>query len=996
MSNQPPPPDRIGPYEIDLLLGTGGMGEVYKAYDPRLDRWVAVKHIRPEYALKDGYRQRLEREARTIASLDHPSIVQIFDILRDDDGGEWIVMELVDGPTVYDMIDNGPLDVGTTLTIALDVIHGLARAHEQGVLHRDLKSENVMVSRSGVAKILDFGLSKRLQATGEASLSVEGKVIGTCRVMAPEQADGQELDGRADLFAFGVLLYELVTARSPFRASTPVASMLKAFGEPHASVLDYNEDVPEELADLIDWLLTKNRDLRPENAQVVAGKLAELAAEVADDPAELAARIRMASRSWHGSDAYRLPDAAERAPSHDPLDDTVPGGPSTPTGSTRPSGSTGRAQAIISRAAASRAVEETMERSRLDLDGRRAHAHSESRWSSMFSTAFGLGLSPSRRFLAWTAWLMVFVTGWWGVASITRPMIPEEPKDARIVVLPFENHGPEEMAHFAAGLTDELIRELTGRRGLAVVSYRTAAQYGLGEKSFQQIGDELDIGYVIEGGVASEPGSGEDPRLRIALRLVRVGDGEVLLSQSIDSTSSDTLRVQREIADAVSAELGVQILADTRQDLSTDPIALDAYFRGLTLWHGRGYTAEVAQQAERYFQTAVEEDPSLVPAWAELSRVRSMIYFNGNKNPQQRRSAMEAIGRCRELAPDSISVLLASGYFEYQVLGNFAAARSAFTRALEMAPNRSEAQEAMGYVLRRQGLLQEAITYLQAAFDLDRANSVLAGFIGETARAQRRYGTAEQWFSIALRSGSDLPYVVGERAENVLALSGCGRLSEPSVCAAEAADRVLRDSNLMDRASLWGYRVRVGVFEVANGGRHEAFLALYDSVPENQVETNERLRLFWRKVMALQELDRFDEAEALATRYGEELTGIAANSEFGMHHALLGIALAIQSRREEAVQSLERAVELSAGDRFTGPRVGKWVAVAYVLLDEPMKAAAFLEDLSHQDYQLSLASYEIQADPIWQPLRDLGLLDRAWSQLKSRETNSPYAQPSIE
>ena len=176
MSQQTVLPETIGPYTLDRLLGTGGMGAVYKAFDPRLDRWVAVKHIKPEFALKSGYRQRLEREAKTIASLDHPSIVQIFDVLQDDDGGEWIVMELVDGPTVYDMLDGGPLELGTTLTIALDVIHGLGVAHDQGVLHRDLKSENVMVTRKGVAKILDFGLSKRLQQVDEATLSMEGKV----------------------------------------------------------------------------------------------------------------------------------------------------------------------------------------------------------------------------------------------------------------------------------------------------------------------------------------------------------------------------------------------------------------------------------------------------------------------------------------------------------------------------------------------------------------------------------------------------------------------------------------------------------------------------------------------------------------------------------------------------------------------------------------------------------------------------------------------------
>ncbi|MDA8018608.1 MAG: tetratricopeptide repeat-containing serine/threonine-protein kinase [Thermoanaerobaculia bacterium] len=956
------------------------MGEVYRAFDPRLDRSVAVKHIRPEYASKRGYRKRLEREAKTVASLDHPSIVQIFDVLQDEDGGEWIVMELVDGPTVYEMLENGPLEIGTALTIALDVIHGLGQAHDRGVLHRDLKSENVMVSRAGMAKILDFGLSKRLTGEELSALSVEGRVIGTCRVMAPEQADGKELDSRADLFAFGILLYEMVTARSPFRASTPMASMLKAFGEPHAPVFGFNPDVPQELADLIDWLLEKNRENRPENAQKVAARLAEIAADVTDDPAELATRIRMASRSWHGSGAYALASQPEKSAPEESLDETVVGGPPVPSDDTQRT-----AWASTSRAAVSKAALEALSRVQRDSQSAGPDTGSRSRWSTMFSTAFGLGLPPIRRALAWTAWLLAIGAGWWTVTSMTRPVVTE-PEDARIVVLPFENHGPEEMDFFSSGLTSEITRELMSRRGLAVVSFRTSNQYGTGNKSLREIRDELDVSHVLEGDVASSNGRfSEDSHIRINLRLIRASDGQLLLSQSLDRFASDTLRVQKGIADDVAMELGAQIMVDTRRDLSAEPRALDAYFRGLAIWHGTGYTAEVAKEAERLFEAAIDSDPTFLRAWTELSLVRSMIYFNGNSTLDRYRLAQEAVEKCRLLGRDTVGVLLASGYYEYQVEGDYQAARKEIERALALAPSQAEALEAIGFVLRRQGHLESAVEFFEKAYDLDRANTSLAGFLAETERARRRYERADTWFSIALRNSSDLPYVVGEQAENTLALLGCGNVFETPRCPVDVAVRVLDESNLSENRSIWGYRVRIALFEMANRGNEEAFLDIYDSVPEQDVETNERLRLFWRRVMALRDLGRDEDADVMVQRYVRELRDLADASEFAMHHALLGIALALAGEPHEATIALQQALKLSEQDRFTGPRVARWAAVVHLLLGEQEKAVSYLETIGRQDFQLSLASYEIQADPVWRPLREAGLLDGVWNELRERE-----------
>ena len=802
--------------------------------------------------------------------------------------------------------------------------------------------------------------------------------------MAPEQADGQDLDGRADLFSFGILLYEMVTARSPFRASTPMASMLKAFGEPHAPVHSYNPDVPQELSDLIDWLLSKNRNDRPDNAMVVAAELTEIAGDLTENPAELAERIRMASRSWHGSGAYSRSSQSKLETEEDPLDDTVPGGPSTPSDSSRATASY-RRTATLSRAAVSRAAEETMERSRLDLD-RLPRESSSSRWSSMFSTAFGLAGSPPRRILAWTAWLLAILTGWWGVSSAMRPVAPEEPGDARIVVLPFENHGPEEMGYFASGLTSELIRELTSRRGLAVVSYRTSSSYDLSKKSLREIQAELDASHILEGSVSSGPDLTQESRLRINLTLVRVSDGQVVLSQSFERFATDTLLVQSEVADAVSLELGAQVFADSRRDMSTRPRALEAFFHGIDIWYSQAYSLENIRTVEDYFETAVAIDPDFVRAWTELARVRSTIVFNGLSRGEMIDDARLAIEKAEQLAPESSEVRLARAYFRYHVGNDMEGALEEFQQYSRLAPDDPEAFLGVGLLLRRLGRLEEASKALKRAFDLDRANALLASVIAETERGRRGYKDADKWFAQAQRTSSERHIVVGERAENALAIFGCGAsFDQPPNCKTEEALRRIGGSGILRGAGLWRHRVHIALFDLASGGNPDDFLSVYDSVPADQVEQTQRLMMFWRKAIVLNEMGRTEESRELTEGYRSELESRYSETDYWLDLAALTMAVALLGDRELAHTQIERMLASTKADRFTGPRARKWAAAISVVLGDTQVAAEHLRFCASVSYQQSLASYEIHADPIWKPLREADLLDEVWHRLRTVE-----------
>jgi len=268
-------PERIGPYRLEEPLGAGGMGEVFRAYDERLERRVAVKVIRPAAAADPLLRERFRREARAVARLSHPSIVQIHDILEWE-GGLAIVMELVQGSTLSELLRGGPLAVPRALQIGREVAEALGEAHAAGILHRDLKAENVLVTPTGHAKVLDFGLAKSLEpgeAGEESALSKVGFVLGTCRAMSPEQASGFELDPRSDLFSLGVLLYEALTGESPFLWRTPVETLTRVCTLRQPPAREKNPEVPEALSGFVDRLLEKDPDRRPASAREAADVL---------------------------------------------------------------------------------------------------------------------------------------------------------------------------------------------------------------------------------------------------------------------------------------------------------------------------------------------------------------------------------------------------------------------------------------------------------------------------------------------------------------------------------------------------------------------------------------------------------------------------------------------------------------------------------------------------------------------------------------------------
>ncbi|GHJ57134.1 hypothetical protein Nm8I071_64410 [Nonomuraea sp. TT08I-71] len=263
-----------GRYQSEELLGSGGMGEVWRGRDLRLDRPVAIKVLTAAGVKEPMAAERFDREARTAARLTHPHIVGVYDFGTEEDHS-YLVMELVEGRTVGDLVAAGPLPVVQALSIAVQTCDGIAAAHAAGVVHRDIKPGNLIVTPAGTVKICDFGIARLPRLAGQNTLTGPATKLGTSSYMSPEQALGGPVDPRTDLYGLGCTLYAILTGAPPF-AGDPLSVLHQHVNEPPPPLRDRRPDVPVELDALVSELLAKNPADRPTDAGVVRERLAAL------------------------------------------------------------------------------------------------------------------------------------------------------------------------------------------------------------------------------------------------------------------------------------------------------------------------------------------------------------------------------------------------------------------------------------------------------------------------------------------------------------------------------------------------------------------------------------------------------------------------------------------------------------------------------------------------------------------------------------------------
>src|SRR5215831_13526989 len=310
------PGARLGPYEILSPLGAGGMGEVYRARDTRLDRTVALKVLPVEVAADAERLRRFEKEARSASSLNHPAIVTIYEIGREG-STSFIAMELVAGKTLRELLFAGPLPVRRLLTVGAQVADGLAKAHAAGIVHRDLKPENVMVTDDGFAKILDFGLAKLTRPEPESGQETNaptvsagtepGVVMGTVGYMSPEQATGRLLDFRSDQFSLGSVLYEMATGKRAFSGKTKPEILAAIIRDDPESIGAVNSKIPPPVRWIVERCMAKEPRERYASTEDLARDLANVRDHLSEATLSGAALVASAPRArWRLSAALML------------------------------------------------------------------------------------------------------------------------------------------------------------------------------------------------------------------------------------------------------------------------------------------------------------------------------------------------------------------------------------------------------------------------------------------------------------------------------------------------------------------------------------------------------------------------------------------------------------------------------------------------------------------------------------------------------------------
>jgi serine/threonine protein kinase/Tfp pilus assembly protein PilF len=645
---------RIGRYEICSQLGVGGMGEVYLANDTKLDRKVALKILPPDVDEKTGDRaRRFLQEAKAASALNHPNILTIYEI-DEVDSEHFIATEFIDGDTLRQLIRRSFFSPNDVLDIGIQVASALLATHSVGIIHRDIKPDNIMLRRDGIVKVLDFGLAKltrerqtletdSLAPTQNMINTAVGMVLGTAHYMSPEQARGLEVDARTDIWSLGCVLYEMVSGRQPFLGPTTIDIMSGILNYEPESLLQYLPEGPRELDRIISRAMRKDRDDRYQNVKDLLNDLKDLKRQVETQ--------------------------SQRAVS------------------TRSSGS--------------------------------------------FSTE----------------------------------AVPEK----SIAVLYFENMNSEsDSDYFCAGMTEDIITDLSKIKELKVVSRSDVLPFRNKEINTGHVGEALRVNYILEGSVRK---SGN--RIRITAQLISVRDGYHLWAERFDRLVEDIFDLQNEVSQKIVDALKIKLTDTERQLLTQKPTddlrAYDFYMRARELLYLKG--RRNTEAAIKMFEDAIAIDPDFASAYAGLAEAYSSLYEWYDASSSWLSKAIEMNQKALALEPNSLDAKfgIAMVYFNHR---RFAESKRTIEEILQENPEFYAGHLRLGMIAELSNDFESAQKHYRRAAELkpydEDAWTFLAGLLkarGNTAAANKAALKVIEITSRKLQASLDDTIVMSRLAE---------------------------------------------------------------------------------------------------------------------------------------------------------------------------------------------------------------------------------------